>query len=331
MQALRFDGQLRLVQVPRPQPQAGEALIRVRLVGLCQTDVEITGGYKQFQGILGHEFVGRVEAASDPAWIGQRVVGEINIGCGQCLLCQRGQSKHCQQRTVLGISGRDGALAEYLTLPLANLHQVPDSVPDAVAVFTEPLAAALEILVQVPISPTSKVLIVGDGKLGLLSALALRLTGAELHLVGRHPEKMALVAALGVITHKADHFVGEEGSGPGRIFPPDFDLVVECSGAPAGWHTALAAVRPQGSIVAKSTYQQTLEFNPTLLVVPEVTVIGSRCGPFAPALRLLANGLVNPRPLISRTFPLAQAREALEYAQQPEVLKVLVEVTSDGN
>ncbi|MFP3867191.1 MAG: MDR/zinc-dependent alcohol dehydrogenase-like family protein [Desulfobacteraceae bacterium] len=331
MQALRFDGQLRLVQVPRPQPPAGEALIRVGLVGLCQTDVEITRGYKNFQGILGHEFVGWVEAAPDPDWVGRRVVGEINIGCGRCPRCQRGQPKHCQYRTVLGISGRDGALAEYLTLPLANLHRVPDSVPDEVAVFTEPLAAALEILVQAPISPPARVLIIGDGKLGLLSALVLGLTGCELHLAGRHPEKMALVAALGVIIHEGDHFAGEQGWQSGRISLPDFDVVVECSGSPSGWHAALAAVRPQGTIVAKSTYQQALEFNPTLLVVPEVTVIGSRCGPFAPALRLLACGLVDPRPLISRVFPLAQAPEALDYAQQPGVLKVLVEVSSNGS
>ncbi|MDD3581230.1 MAG: alcohol dehydrogenase catalytic domain-containing protein [Desulfobacca sp.] len=331
MNALRFDGQVCMVQVPRPQPAVGEALIRVQLVGLCQTDVEITRGYKNFQGILGHEFVGQVVAAPDAAWIGQRVVGEINIGCGRCPRCQRGQAKHCQHRTVLGIYGRDGALAEYLTLPLANLHQVPASVPDEVAVFTEPLAAALEILAQVPVGPDYRVLIVGDGKLGLLSALVLRLTGCELHLLGRHPEKLALVADLGVMTHQADRQAELDNSAQFGTYPPDFDLVVEASGSPSGWHTAVAAVRPQGTIVAKSTYQQALEFNPTMLVVPEVTVIGSRCGPFAPALRLLAKGLIDPRPLISKVFPLAQAPAALAYAQQPGVLKVLVEVSVHAN
>lgn len=319
MQALRFDGRLRLTEVARPQPQTGEALIRVRIVGLCQTDVEITRGYKQFSGILGHEFVGQVEAAPDPSWIGQRVVGELNIGCGQCGRCQRGQQKHCRNRTVLGIFGRDGSLAEYLTLPLANLHPVPDKIPDAVAVFTEPLAAVLEIMEQVPVRPDSRVLVVGDGKLGLLCALVLRLIGCELHLVGRHPEKMSLVALLGITTHQSETFAED-----------DFDLVIEASGAPSGWQTAVAAVRPQGTIVLKSTYHQDFAFNPSALVVPEVTVVGSRCGPFAPALRLLAQGLVNPWPLISRVFPLAQAVEAFDYAQQKGVLKVLIEVYQDG-
>lgn len=323
MQALKFDGHLRLVDVARPQPLPGEALIRVRLVGLCQTDVEITRGYKNFQGILGHEFVGQVEEASDPAWIGQRVVGEINIGCGHCPRCQQGQQRHCPARQVLGILGRDGALAEYLTLPLTNLHPVPADMPDSVAVFTEPLAAALEVVDQVHIKPTARVLIVGDGKLGLLIALVLRLTGCELHLMGRHPEKMALVAPWGVVVHP-----GGQASVP---VTPAYDLVVEASGSPAGWQTALAAVRPQGVIVMKSTYHQAIEFNPAGLVVPEVTVVGSRCGPFGPALGLLAPGLVDPRPLISRIFPLAQAREAFDYALQKGVLKVLVEVSPDGS
>ncbi|MBM4289888.1 MAG: zinc-binding dehydrogenase [Deltaproteobacteria bacterium] len=318
MLALCFDDSLKLKEVPLPRPEAGEALIRVRLAGICQTDINVTRGYKGFQGILGHEFVGQVVAAPVPEWVGRRVVGEINLSCGRCPRCLQGLKRHCRDRRILGLHDKDGALAEYITLPLANLHPVPASVPDAFAVFTEPLAAALEILEQSHITPDARVLIVGDGKLGLLVALVLRLNGCDLHLVGRHPEKMDLVVARGVRTHLAE-----------SLLERDFDVVVEASGSPEGWQTALSAVRPRGLVVAKSTYHEPLPFNPTALVVPEINVSGSRCGPFAPALRLLARRLINPKKLISRVYPLSQAVEACHYAAQRGVLKVLVEMPTD--
>ena len=215
----------------------------------------------------------------------------------------------------MGIRDKAGCLAEYITLPLANLHPVPGNVPDAFAVFTEPLAAALEIQEQLHLRPDSRALIIGDGKLGLLIALVLRLSGCDLHLVGRHPDKMDLVAARGVTTHIAEEFAEKE-----------FDVVIEATGSPAGWQEARAALRPRGLVVVKSTYPGALDFNPAELVVPEITVVGSRCGPFPPALRLLARKLINPKKLISRVYPLAQAREALAYASQRGVLKVLVEM-----
>jgi alcohol dehydrogenase len=315
MHALVFDNELKMQELPSPQPEAGEALIRVRLAGICQTDIHLTRGYADFHGILGHEFVGEVVAAPTTAWVGQRVVGEINLSCGHCDRCRRGLSHHCANRRVLGIRDKAGCLAEYVTLPVANLHAVPVGVPDAFAVFTEPLAAALEISEQLHLRPDSRVLIIGDGKLGLLIALVLRLTGCDLHLAGRHPPKMALMAARGVQTHLVAELTENE-----------FDVVVEATGSPAGWQAALAAVRPRGVIVVKSTYHGTVNFDPAALVVPELTVVGSRCGPFPPALRMLARRLINPKKLISRVYPLAQAREAMAYAAQRGVLKVLVEM-----
>lgn len=315
MQALIFNGQIQLAHRPVPTPGDGEALIRVRLAGICGTDLAIPRGYADFCGVMGHEFVGEVVAAPEPQWLGRRVVGEINLPCGECACCRAGLSRHCSQRQVIGIRGRDGCLAEYLTLPLANLHPVPETVPDAFAVFTEPLAAALEILEQVHLRPDSRVLIVGDGRLGLLIALVLRLHGCELHLVGRHSRNLDFVRARGVQVHGAAGFASS-----------GFDVVIEATGNPAGWQTALAAVRPRGTIVVKSTHTGRGEMNPTAVVVPEVTVVGSRCGPFPPALRLLARRLVNPKKLIARIYPLAQAAEAMQYAAQRGVLKVLVEM-----
>ena len=306
--------------LPAPQPEAGEALVRVRLAGICQTDIHLTRGYADFRGILGHEFVGEVVSAPGNDWVGRRVVGEINLSCGLCDRCRHGLSRHCANRRVLGIRDKDGCLAEYVTLPVANLHPVPVNVPDAFAVFTEPMAAALEIMEQVHLRPSSRVLIMGDGKLGLLIALVLRLSGCDLHLVGRHPRKMDFVAARGVQTHLVDGFAEKE-----------FDVVVEATGSPAGWQAALAAVRPRGIIVLKTTYHGTSDFAPAAMVVPEITVVGSRCGPFPPALRLLARRLINPKNLISRVYPLAQAREAFEYAAQRGVLKVLVEMPPNAD
>ncbi len=313
-----FDGRLHLADIPVPQPGPGEALLRVRLAGICGTDLHISRGYADFHGVLGHEFVAEVVAAPAPEWLGRRVVGEINLPCQNCRWCRAGLPRHCAERRVLGLRGKDGCLAEFITLPLANLHVVPDRLPDAFAVFTEPLAAALEIQEQVHLCPSSRVLIIGDGRLGLLIALVLRLLGCELHLVGRHARHLDFIGARGVQGHPADGFALD-----------GFDVVIEATGRPAGWQTALAAVRPRGTIVLKSTYPGPGEVNPTNLVVPEVTVVGSRCGPLAPALRLLARRLINPKKLIDRIYPLAQAREAMEYAAQPGVLKVLVEMPTD--
>ncbi len=301
---------------PDPQPAGGEALVRVRLAGVCNTDLELVRGYMDFGGVLGHEFVGEVVAGPDSAWLGRRVVGDINAACYVCETCLAGRHTHCPNRTTLGIFRRDGAFADYLLLPQANLYAVPDTVPDELAVFVEPLAAACEIMDQVHLAPTDRVAVLGDGKLGLLVAAVLRLTAADLTLVGRHPDKLAIAAAWGIRTRL-------EGDGwPGA----QVDLVVECTGSPSGFAAARRILRPRGTLVLKSTYHGTLPVDMSALVVDEITLIGSRCGPFAPALRLLESGMVDPRPLIAARFPLADGPAALAQAATPGTLKVLLEI-----
>jgi len=317
MKALVFDGNVSLRDVPRPEPPAGEALIKVIMAGICRTDLEISRGYMDFRGIPGHEFVGRVERSPDPSLEGTRVVGEINAGCGECSLCRKGLERHCAGRTVLGILGRDGALAEYLTLPVSNLLAVPDGVSDQDAVFTEPLAAAMEVLEQTRIRPADRVLVIGDGKLGLLVSMVLRLTGCDLLLVGKHPEKMELFDPTG----KSFTLLNEFSATGER-----FDVVVEASGLPSGWGPAVSRVKPRGILVLKSTYQGGLDFNPAPLVVDEITVVGSRCGPFAPALRMMDLGLVDPSPLVSGIFSLDDAEEAFQKSGERGVLKILVKM-----
>jgi len=316
VRAIEFDGDdLRLrTDYPDPVVPPGEALVRVHLAGICNTDLEILKGYMDFRGVPGHEFVGIVEHAEARDWVGKRVVGEINCSCWQCPTCRAGRPTHCPNRTTLGISGRDGAFAERLCLPLRNLHPVPDSVPDEEAVFVEPLAAALEILEQVHIRPTDRVAVIGDGKLGLLVAQVLSLTGAEVHLVGRHPEKMLLLEDRAVL-----HL--EENLGELQV-----DCVVECSGQPGGLALARTVLRPRGTLVMKSTYHGDVSVNLSALVVDEVTLVGSRCGPFAPALRLLERGLVSVQPLVSAVYPLSRWMEAFAAAQQKGVLKVLLDM-----
>lgn len=301
MQALWLeDRELSLREVTIPTPPPGEALIRVLLAGICNTDIELTRGYYPYTGIPGHEFVGVVESgAADLA--GRRVAGEINAVCHDCEACHRGRSTHCERRTVLGIVNRNGAFAEYLTLPVENLHVVPDEIPSEVAVFTEPLAAALEIQEQVTIRPDDRVLIVGAGKLGQLIAATLAETGCRLTVAGRHRG----VAAADV---------------PSRTY----DIAIECSGSPDGFELARRALRPRGTLIMKSTYAGNLQLNASSLVVDEITLVGSRCGPFAPALTLLASGALDPRPLIDSTFPMHDAIRAFERARQPGVLKVLL-------
>ncbi len=314
MQALFFDGKrIQLTERPLPKPAKDEALIRVRTAGICATDLEILNGYMAFRGIPGHEFVGVVESAPDSRWVGRRVVGEINIGCGTCSTCRAGLERHCPNRKVLGILDKDGAFAEFLTLPLKNLHPVPDALLDRAAVFTEPLAAALEILEQVPIQPASRVAIVGDGKLALLIARVLANTGAQITVLGKHPEKLAHFAVSGVETVLVGAWDGKPQ-----------DVVVEASGSPSGWELALSLVRPRGTLVLKSTYHGNLTTHPAKIVIDEISVVGSRCGPFAPALRLLATGKIRVDDLVTAEFPLKEGEKALKRAAEPEALKVLL-------
>ena len=302
--------------VPRPDPPPGEALVRVLKAGICNTDVELIRGYYPFTGIPGHEFVGVVEGARAPL-AGQRVVGEINAVCGTCRACAAGRRTHCERRTVLGIAGRHGAFAEYLTLPVENLHVVRDAVSTDAAVFTEPLAAALEIQQQVAIGPGDRVLVVGDGKLGQLVAQTLNHTGCAVCVAGRHHVKLSLLAGRGIDTTRDD------GVDPGA-----FDVAVECTGNPDGFGIAQRALRPRGTLVLKSTYAGALTLDASAVVVNELTLVGSRCGPFAPALDLLARRRVAVEPLIHARYPLARAIAAFEHAQRAGVLKVLVEVSA---
>jgi len=308
----------------------GEALIRVLLAGICNTDLEITRGYMAFQGVPGHEFVGIAEAVHEGPGatpltylIGKRVVGEINAACHRldCSYCQRGMPTHCPQRTTLGIVNRDGAFADYLMLPIENLHIVPDNVSDEEAVFAEPLAANFEILEQVHLKPTESVVILGDGKMGQLAAQVLALSGCEVIMGGKHEEKLALAEKRGVRTYvldDAERFALENGR---RV-----DLVVECSGSAQGLEMALRLVRPRGTVILKSTVSDKSTLHLAPIVIDEICVQGSRCGPFAPALRALSQHRVDVLPLISACYSLDDGLEAFERAGQPGVLKVLVKV-----
>lgn len=289
--------------IPTPTPPPGEALVRVLLAGICNTDIELTRGYYPFAGVPGHEFVGE--------WEGKRVVGEINAVCGSCEACRNRRPTHCERRTVLGIKNRNGAFAEYLTLPVENLHVVPDNIPIEEVVFAEPLAAALEIQEQIEISPDDRVLIVGDGKLGQLVAQTLALTGCKLTVVGRHRKKLAMLRQRGIETLE-------------ELPARKFDIAVECSGNSVGFAIARQALRPRGTLVMKSTYAGDLTMNASALVVDEITVIGSRCGPFEPALDLLAGRRVDVRGLVDAIYPLENATAAFDHAQRPGALKMLV-------
>ncbi|HAX76062.1 MAG TPA: alcohol dehydrogenase [Cyanobacteria bacterium UBA11372] len=309
------NNQLQLrTDVPIPEVPSGEALVRVVRAGICNTDLELIRGYYPYTGILGHEFVGIVEQGSSQL-VGKRVVGEINAACGKCRFCKSAQPTHCENRTVLGIVNRNGAFAEYLTLPEQNLHPIPDNVPTDVATFTEPVAAALEIQQQISIRPDDRVLVVGDGKLGQLVAQTLALTGCDLLVVGRHENKLANLAARGIKTGLAD-----------AVTDRAFDISVECTGNPEGFAIARRALCPRGTLVLKSTYAGHLTFDASSLVVDEITLIGSRCGPFAPALEVLAAGKVDVQPLIQARYPLSEGLTAFARAQERGVLKVLLEI-----
>jgi threonine dehydrogenase-like Zn-dependent dehydrogenase len=314
MRALVYDGALRLeTNYPVPAPGSDEARVQVSIAGICATDVHILAGYAQFEGVPGHEFVGVVDRARDPALVGRRVVGEINVACGTCAMCVAGRPSHCVRRTAIGIRGRDGALAEYLTLPVRNLHPVPEAMPDEVAVFAEPLAAACRVLAQVHVGPDDRAIVLGDGRLGLLVAQTLALTGCRLLAIGRHASHLALLEARGIDTCLAD----ENAAG-------DADVVVECTGSSGGFEVARSLVRPGGTLVLKSTYPGLAEVDLSALVVDEVRVIGSRCGPLPAALRLLARGLVDVGPMVEAVYGLDDALVAFEHASRPGVLKVLI-------
>lgn len=319
MKALRFENnRLQLTDAcPLPQRE-GEALVRVTLAGICHTDLEIIRGYAGFSGTLGHEFVGIVADSPDKSQIGQRVTGEINTGCGHCEFCQGGDARHCLNRTVLGIRGRDGAFAEYLSLPPQNLLAVPDSISDRQAVFTEPLAAACEILDQVEIRPAHRVAVIGDGKLGQLIARVLVTTRCDLTLIGKHADKLQLAAQSGI------------GTAELRALKPDparrFDFVVEASGAASGLPLALELVKPRGAVILKSTFNGAVSLDTWRIVVDEISVTGSRCGRFDQALRLLESGAVQVADLIAAEFPLSDGLAAMQRAQTPGTLKVLLKI-----
>ncbi len=303
--------------MPKPEPQQGEALIKILIAGICNTDLEIARGYMGFRGVLGHEFVGIVEKVIGPDHdlTGKRVVGDINCGCGSCSYCLQGLNRHCPNRVTLGIDRKDGCLAEYVVMPLSNLYEVPATVSDEDAVFCEPLAAAFEILEQVHIRPTDRVALLGDGKLGLLTALTLRQACPSLSLVGRHPEKLAIAASQRVSTVLAEELSQTKS----------FDLVVEATGRAEGFDLACKLLKPRGTMVLKSTLASGGKLNLSALVIDEITVIGSRCGPFEPALQALALKQLDPKPLITRVFSADDMVSAFEAAGVRGNLKILVD------
>lgn len=314
MNALQFRGKLEFVpQYPDPAPAEGEALVAVRLAGICATDLEIVRGYMGFAGVLGHEFVGMVVKGSR-AWRGKRVVAEINCVCGQCHLCQHGLANHCRRRTVLGIQGRDGVFADFVAIPERNLHAVPDAVTDEQAVFVEPLAAAFQVIKQCPIERRMRVAVVGSGRLGLLVAQVLRTTGCQLEVVGRNPLTLDFCEKKGI-----------QGTPVSQLVPRgDRDVVVECSGAPEGFDLATRLVRPRGTIVLKSTYAASAPLNLAGVVIDEINVLGSRCGPFPDAIQALARREIDVETMISRTLPLSRGAEAFELAADSRHIKVLL-------
>ena len=317
MHALRVEKTLAVKEIAKPA--AGrEALVRVLLSGICNTDLEIARGYAGFKGTIGHEFVGVVEESPENALVGQRVVGEINAGCGTCELCAAGDPRHCAKRTVLGILGRDGAHAEFLRLPVRNLFPVPETVVDEHAVFTEPLAAACGIMERVEVKSSQRVAVIGDGKLGLLCAQAIALRGAGVLLIGKHAEKLRIAERRGIETALPKTAAKRKR---------EFDVVVEASGSPSGFVGALELLRPRGTLVLKSTFQGPGHFDgidQARLVVDEISIVGSRCGRFQPALDLLKKGAIDIDSLISEEYPLARGVYAMERAGKKGVMKVFL-------
>jgi threonine dehydrogenase-like Zn-dependent dehydrogenase len=320
MKALRFENnELKLAEIDVPNVET-EALVRVLKSGICNTDIEISRGYAGFEGTIGHEFVGVVEKATGAEHLtGKRVVGEINAGCAVCELCKAGDSRHCPNRTVLGIVGRDGAHAEFLQLPAANLLEVPDTISDEEAVFIEPLAAAFGITEQVKISPETHVAVIGDGKLGNLCAQSIVLKSRNVSLIGKHKEKLSLVK-----TRNIETVLLEDAQNLKRRF----DIVVEASGSESGFNLALDLLKPRGKLVLKSTFHGSGKWNASRVVVDEITIVGSRCGRFAPAIELLLDKKVDVKTLVSEHFSLAEAVKAMKRAEQKGVLKVILSMAN---
>ena len=314
MRALEFDGQLKF-RTNYPNPVAdGESLVRVRVAGICGTDLELTRGYMAFRGIPGHEFVGEVIKSANRAMLGRRVAGEINAGCGRasCRWCRGAMARHCPDRTVLGILGRNGAFAEMLALPDANLAVIPDSIPDELAVFIEPLAAAYEIFEQTHMARDRGVAVLGDGRLGAIVALALRAEGHLPIVLGRHRDKLDRIARLGLKTQLESEIAGK------------FDVVVDCTGKSGGFARAIELVAPRGTIILKSTTAAGAELNLAPIVINEINVIGSRCGRFAPAIAAMESGRIDLRSLIDAEFPLDQWRAAFSAAENSPAFKILL-------
>lgn len=315
VRALQFvDKKIAVSELSPPEVAAGEALVRVVRAGVCNTDIEITRGYFDYSGTLGHEFVGVVEKAADTAMVGKRIVADINCACGRCAVCLAGGAHHCPTRTVLGIVNRNGAFADYLVVPERNLVVVPDTVPDDIAVFAEPVAAALEIQEQLALAQEESVCVIGDGKLGLLIAMTLDASGFKVDLLGRHPERRERLGG----------FAGRYGTEP---IESNYAVVVEATGNPDGFRLAIQLTRPQGTLVLKSTYSSGFEFNPAMIVVNEIRVQGSRCGPMDKAVALLASGKLDLRSLIDHRFSLDDGVAALEQAMTRGTLKVLLEIS----
>ena len=316
MRAIVFDKQVRFDDAyPDPTPAGDECLVQVRLAGICATDLEIVRGYMDFRGVLGHEMVGTVVAGSRLRR-GRRVVCEINCVCRRCDMCLRGLSSHCRNRTVIGIDGRDGCFADLVAVPERNLHDVPDTISDEEAVFIEPLAAAYQVIKQFPIERRMNVAVVGSGRLGLLVAQVLATTGCRLEVVGRNPKTLLFCEKKGIMSRPVDELVPRA----------DRDLVVECSGSPQGLETALQLVRPRGTIVLKSAYAERAAVNLAPAVVSEVNILGSRCGPFAEAIRALARKQIDVSSMISRTLRIERGLEALQAAEDSENIKVLITI-----
>ena len=317
MKAVVFDTELKLVtDYEKPVAKKGEALVKVTLAGVCNTDYEITKGYMGYKGILGHEFVGVVEEINDEdkSLLNKRVVGEINCGCGNCEWCHQGLERHCPNRQTLGIWQKDGCFAEYVAMPLDTLLEVPQNVTDEQAVFVEPLAAGLEIVEQLHIQPIQKVIVLGDGKLGLTTALALTAHNLDVLLVGKHQNKLDIAKAQGVRTIILSDFEIKK----------EYDFVVEATGSISGFEMALNLTKPRGTLVLKSTVAASKEFNLAPIVIDEIRVQGSRCGRFAPALRLLASKKIDFNPLVSAVYPVDKAIEAFEKNKEKDTLKVLI-------
>jgi len=327
------DHSLSAARKPLPRLRPGWALVRVRLAGICNTDVEILRGYHNFRGTPGHEFVGEVvdvrgaPSHEKKSWLGRRVAGEINIACAAlgfhppCEFCRRGLKTHCARRKVLGIIAHDGAFAEFLALPLENLHSIPNTVTDEEAVFIEPLAAACEILAQLRVSTFRSAAVLGDGKLAQLIAMVLVSTGVPVMMFGKRSEKLALARRNGI---KTSLVRGDKTDLQRSATKQRFPLVVEATGSPSGLTLGIALTEPRGTLVLKSTFHGVAPIESWPIVVNEITMLGSRCGPFAKAIALLRAKLVDPRPLITRTFPLSEASKAMKFAQHDGVLKVLL-------